>query len=84
MDCCIYENGKIFTSDRENLYADAMLVTDGIIRRVGCAADIENMAPKGCRRAQSHSRLCRRTYASFDAGRLQQTDFGAAAKSKFY
>ena len=50
MDCCIYENGKIFTSDRENLYADAMLVTDGIIRRVGCAADIENMAPKGCRR----------------------------------
>ena len=50
MDCCIYENGKIFTSDRENLYADAMLVTDGMIRKVGRAAEIENMAPKGCRR----------------------------------
>ena len=39
MDCCIYENGKIFTSDRENLYADAMLVTDGMIRRWARSGD---------------------------------------------
>lgn len=32
MKACIYENGKIFTSDKENLYGEAMLVEDGFIR----------------------------------------------------
>lgn len=50
MNVCIYENGKIFTSDRENLYAQAMLVEDGIIRKVGSAETVEALAPEGCQR----------------------------------
>ena len=49
MDACIYKNGKIFTSDRENLQAEAMLVEDGFIRKVGTAEEIEELAPAGCR-----------------------------------
>ena len=31
----MYFYGKIFTSDKENLYADAMIVEDGVIRWIG-------------------------------------------------
>ena len=40
MDSCIYENGKIFTSDVENPYGEAMLVEDGVIRWVGKKEEI--------------------------------------------
>lgn len=36
----VYVNGKIFTSDDSNLYAEAMLVTDGRVQWVGKKADI--------------------------------------------
>ena len=49
MNACIYKNGKIFTSDRENLQAEAMLVEGGFIRKVGTAEEIEELAPVGCR-----------------------------------
>ena len=32
---CIFENGKIFTSDKNNLYADSMIVEEGRIRWIG-------------------------------------------------
>lgn len=35
MKDCLFENGIIFTSDDTNLYADAMLVSDGSIRWIG-------------------------------------------------
>ena len=35
-----YINGKIFTSDRANLYAEAMTVQDGRITWVGAQADL--------------------------------------------
>ncbi len=35
-----YINGKIFTSDRENLYAEAMTVEGGRIAWVGAQADM--------------------------------------------
>ena len=44
MKACIYENGKIFTSDKENLYAEAMLTEDGVIRKVGSREDVEKLA----------------------------------------
>ena len=50
MKACIYENGKIFTSDRENLYGEAMLVEDGFIRKVGKAEEIEKLASQDCQR----------------------------------
>ena len=50
MDSCIYENGKIFTADKDNLYGEAMLVEDGLIRKVGTAEEVEEMAPAGCGR----------------------------------
>lgn len=31
----IYENGKIFTSDEDNLYADSMIVENGYIKWIG-------------------------------------------------
>ena len=43
----LYFHGKIFTSDKENLYADAMIVEDGIIRWIGR----ESKMPEGnCKR----------------------------------
>lgn len=48
MDTCIYVNGKIFTSDKENLYAEAMLTENGIIRKVGSTEEVEKLAPEGC------------------------------------
>lgn len=39
----MYFHGKIFTSDKENLYADAMIVEDGVIRWIGR----EDQAPEG-------------------------------------
>lgn len=33
MDSCIYENGKIFTSDGDHLYGDAMLVETALSGR---------------------------------------------------
>ena len=43
----LYFHGKIFTSDKENLYADAMIVEDGIIRWIGR----ESQMPEGnCKR----------------------------------
>lgn len=48
MNSCIYENGKIFTSDKEKLYAEAMLVQDGMIRKVGTKEEIEELAPQDC------------------------------------
>lgn len=48
-DSCIYVNGKIFTSDEENLYAEAMLVQDGVIRKVGNRKETEKLASSGCR-----------------------------------
>ena len=39
----LYFHGKIFTSDKENLYADAMIVEDGVIRWIGR----EDQAPEG-------------------------------------
>ena len=50
MKACIYENGKIFTSDKENLYGEAMLVEDGFIRKVGKAEEIEKLAFQDCQR----------------------------------
>ena len=50
MKACIYENGKIFTSDKENLYGEAMLVEDGFIRKVGKAEEIEKLASQDCQR----------------------------------
>ena len=50
MKVCIYENGKIFTSDKENLYGEAMLVEDGFIRKVGKAEEIEKLASQDCQR----------------------------------
>ena len=50
MKACIYENGKIFTSDKENLYGEAMLVEDGFIRKVGKAEEIEKLAYQDCQR----------------------------------
>ena len=35
MKDCLFENGMIFTSDDTNLYADAMLVSDGTIQWIG-------------------------------------------------
>ena len=35
-----YINGKIFTSDRENLHAEAMTVENGRITWVGAQADL--------------------------------------------
>ena len=46
MKVCIYENGKIFTSDRENLYGEAMLTEDGWIKKVGTKEEIEYLAAK--------------------------------------
>ena len=43
MNACIYENGKIFTSDKENLYAEAMLTEDGVIRKVGSREEVEKL-----------------------------------------
>ena len=37
----LYRNGKIFTSDKENLYAEAMAVKDGKIAWVGKDADAD-------------------------------------------
>ena len=34
MKDCLFENGMIFTSDDTNLYADAMLVSDGTIQPI--------------------------------------------------
>ena len=50
MDSCIYENGKIFTSDSDHLYGEAMLVEDGLVRKVGTREEVEEMAPAGCAR----------------------------------
>ena len=50
MNACIYENGKIFTSDKENLYAEAMLTEEGVIRKVGSREEVEKLAPQGCER----------------------------------
>lgn len=36
----LFTNGKIFTSDRTNLYANALLVEDGVITWVGSGEDI--------------------------------------------
>ena len=41
MDNCIYENGKIFTSDRDSLYGEAMLVEGGLVRKVGTREEVE-------------------------------------------
>ena len=35
-----YVNGKIFTSDDSNLYAEAMIVEDGVITWVGKEVDM--------------------------------------------
>ena len=37
----LYRNGKIFTSDKENLYAEAMAVKDGKIVWIGKDADAD-------------------------------------------
>ena len=50
MDSCIYENGKIFTSDRDSLYGEAMLVEGGLVRKVGTREEVEEAAPEGCAR----------------------------------
>ena len=31
----LFKNGKIFTSNRQQLYAEAMLVEDGVIKWIG-------------------------------------------------
>ena len=43
MKDCLFENGIIFTSDDTDLYADAMLVSDGMIQWIGKKEEI----PKG-------------------------------------
>ena len=35
MKDCLFENGIIFTSDDTNLYADAILVSNGMIQWIG-------------------------------------------------
>lgn len=40
MKDCLFENGIIFTSDDTNLYADAMLVSNGMIRWIGKKDDV--------------------------------------------
>ena len=35
----IYENGKIFTSDEDNLHADSMIVENGYIKWIGKKED---------------------------------------------
>ncbi len=37
----LYKNGKIFTSDKENLYGEAMAVKDGKVAWVGMEADAD-------------------------------------------
>jgi predicted amidohydrolase YtcJ len=37
---CVYENGKIFTSNNEQLYADTMAVKDGKIAWIGSKAEM--------------------------------------------
>ena len=56
MKACIYENGKIFTSDKENLYAEAMLTEDGVIRKVGSREEVEKLAPQDCERVDLQGR----------------------------
>ena len=56
MKACIYENGKIFTSDKENLYAEAMLTEDGVIRNVGSREEVEKLAPQDCERVDLQGR----------------------------
>ena len=52
MKDCLFENGIIFTSDDTNLYAEAMLVSDGTIQWIGKrenipAGDYEHVDLKG-------------------------------------
>lgn len=53
---CIYKNGKIFTSDREHLYAEAMLVRDGVICKVGANEEVEAAAGSECRHVDLEGR----------------------------
>ena len=41
---CLYKNGKIFTSDKDSLYAEAMAVKDGKIAWVGSDAEADVQA----------------------------------------
>ena len=34
-ESCMYVHGKIFTSDDDQLYADTMIVEDGVIQWIG-------------------------------------------------
>ncbi len=56
MKTCIYENGKIFTSDKENLYGESMLVEDGIIRKVGSEEEVKRLAPENCEKVDLQGR----------------------------
>ena len=89
MNACIYENGKIFTSDKENLYAEAMLTEDGVIRKVGSREEVEKLAPQDCGRVDLHGRrvipgFCRCSYAPSYAGGLQPADLSSAPKDPFH
>ena len=50
MESCFFENGKIFTSDKDNICAEAMLVTDGKISCIGSKKEVDAAAPAGCER----------------------------------
>lgn len=43
----LYRNGKIFTADDNCLYADAMIVEDGVVRWAGREADLDRGAAEG-------------------------------------
>lgn len=49
MEGRIYVNGKIFTSDPDRRYAEAMLVEEGVIRTIGTEEEVVSSAPDGCR-----------------------------------
>ena len=82
MKDCLFENGMIFTSDDTNLYADAMLVSDGTIQWIGkreaiAEGDYERVNLKGACVVPGF------IYAPGYAGRFQQKDFCTSTGSPF-